>query len=44
MKVTESEFEVVINMQLMSCGWELDPRKINLNVYKQQASIPPLWI
>ncbi|MCY4101023.1 MAG: type I restriction endonuclease [Rhodobacteraceae bacterium] len=37
MKVTESEAEVVINMQLTSCGWELDPRKINRNVFKQQA-------
>ena len=37
MKVTESESEVVINMQLVSCGWELDPRQITRNVYKQQA-------
>ena len=37
MPVTEHEVETIIDMQLTACGWQLDPRSPNRNVYKQQA-------
>ncbi len=36
-RITESEAEVAIDLQLMSAGWQLDPRNSYRNVYKQQA-------
>ena len=40
MAITESEAEVAIDTQLYACGWQLDPRKQNRNVYKQQPRTP----
>ena len=37
MSVTEHEVETIIDMQLNACGWQLNPKKTNRNVYKQQA-------
>lgn len=39
-RITESEAEVAINLQLMACGWQIDPRRPRRNVYKQQARTP----
>ena len=38
--ITESEAEVAISLQLKACGWQIDPRELNRNVYKQQARTP----
>ena len=35
--ITEHEVETIIDMQLAACGWQIDPKKTNRNVYKQQA-------
>ncbi len=40
MSVTESESEVAIDIQLTACGWQLDPRQPERNVYKKQARTP----
>ena len=40
MTITEREAEVAIDIQLSSCGWQLNPNKANRNVYKQQARTP----
>ena len=37
MPVTEHEVETIIDMQLAACGWQLNAKNPNRNVYKQQA-------
>lgn len=36
-RISESESEVAIDIQLSACGWQLDPRKPDRDVYKQRA-------
>ncbi len=37
MSITESESVVAIDIQLTACGWQLDPRQLDRNVFKQRA-------
>lgn len=40
LSITESEAEVVIDLQLSACDWQLDPRQPGRNVHKQQPRTP----